>query len=147
MSTYYLFEKKGRYKKLGERKYSKLGMISLSNTQLRFALRGSEDKHVIPLNTIKNLKLCKKTGFWYQKEPRRVSIETDTGETYLFITYVNRLYKRLSEAITDLSDGNDVQIGKESGIGAGFWQCLIIIILVIIGVFFGYPIIWHAFIH
>jgi hypothetical protein len=132
--SYYLFEKKGRHKKLGERKYSKLEIISLSNTELKFG------GHVIPLNTIKNLKLCKKTGFWYQKEPRRVSIETDTGETYLFISdYVNRLYKRLSEAITDLSDGNDVQIGKESGVGAGFWQCIIsIIILILIGLFYGY---------
>lgn len=130
MSTDFIFEEKGRYKILGERKFSKLGIIYLSNSSINFW--GHMDELVIPLNTIKNLKLCK-SGFWqnlFGVQPRKVSIQTNTGETYLILSeYNQRLYKQLSKA---LSNGNDVQIGKEFGVA---W-IIFIIIVILIGLFY-----------
>lgn len=84
-------------------------MIYLSNSQLRIDFGESGGKHVIPLNTIKNL----------------------------ISNYLERLYKQLSEVITNLANGKEVHGGVESGFGPGLWQCIIIIIVVIlVGLFF-----------
>ena len=83
ISEKYLFKNIGKYKKLGMRKFSKKGTIYLTNSELRIDFGESGADHVIPLHTIKNLSLV-----WGREISlkREVSIQTDAGEKYLFIS-------------------------------------------------------------
>ena len=141
----FLLKQRGScYKRVGERdfKNSKAGMIYLSNTQLRIIFRKGGE-HIIPLNTIKKLNLYKARGLFGEKARQRISIQTDTDETYAFFTTnLQKLYKLLSEVTANLSDGRDVQIGpKQSNFP---WGLLIWLIIVITGIMLIF--LWPPFI-